>query len=72
MEFDSRNEISTVDNMQRLNISLAADSLKVLNVTLSRAKEVQRSDTATSIAEELRKVNFLYNLSKLCLSIFHF
>lgn len=58
MEFDSRNEIASVDDSRRLNISLAADSLRLLNATLLKAVEVQRNEAAFTIAEELRKVNY--------------
>ncbi|XP_061165234.1 glutamate receptor 2-like isoform X1 [Saccostrea echinata] len=56
MEFDSRNEITTVEDARRLNISLAADSLKLVNVTLPKFSGVPRNITATTIAEELRKI----------------
>lgn len=56
MEFDSRNEIASVDDSRRLNISLAADSLRLLNATLPKAVEVQRNEAAFTIAEELRKI----------------
>lgn len=56
MEFDSRNEITSVDDSRRLNISLAADSLRLLNATLPKAVEVQRNEAAFTIAEELRKI----------------
>lgn len=58
MEFDSRNEITSVDDSRRLNISLAADSLRLLNATLPKAVEVQRNEAAFTIAEELRKVYY--------------
>ncbi|XP_078325983.1 glutamate receptor 1-like isoform X4 [Crassostrea virginica] len=56
MAFDSRNEIATFDDSRRLNISLAADSLQVLNATLPNIRGVPRNQAAVTIAEELRKI----------------
>ena len=66
MAFDSRNEITTFDDSRRLNISLAADSLQVLNATLPNIRGVPRNQAAVTIAEELRKVcilKFFFSLS---------
>ena len=71
MAFDSRNEITTFDDSRRLNISLAADSLHVLNATLPNIRGVPRNQAAVTIAEELRKVCILpMHLSSFFLSVF--
>lgn len=73
MAFDSRNEITTFDDSRRLNISLAADSLQVLNATLPNIRGVPRNQAAVTIAEELRKVCiFKFFFLSVFLEIFQF